>query len=270
MSRFDVYQFTCAALTYASRTQRVDLHQHIQDVLAVLHHASVPISYDRQKPVYALNDGELALWIHKRCHRTIFRRVEAGKRAWPDHGLGAALESWTPEEYDRPQLKAAEINVPDDYWGVLQYCGVKSKTFDFDTAPDWIGAIGRILGKLEGMFVLDSVDQAPVLADPVGKLNALLAALNFILNIRQVKGVIKQSSLSSHVVRSVDGSYIRSLAKARVMANVVGPTASRRELRERETGRATTDPASEGGQIEGEAEEGKWLLSGMSRSRAHL
>ncbi len=192
MSRFDVYHYTCTALIYVFRTHRVDLNEHIQDVLAVLHHAAVPISYDRQKPVYALNDGELALWIHKRCHRTIFRRVEAGKRVWPDHGLGAALQSWTPHEYDRPQLKAAEISVPDDYWGVLQYCALKSKTFDFDTAPDWISAIGRILGKLEAMCVLDPVDQAPVLTDSAGKLNALLAALNYILNVPQVKNVIKR------------------------------------------------------------------------------
>ncbi|TFK80356.1 DUF1900-domain-containing protein [Polyporus arcularius HHB13444] len=208
-------------------THRVDLHQHIQDVLAVLHHASVLISYDRQKPVYALNDGELALWIHKRCHRTILRRVAAGKRAWPDHGLGAALESWTPEEYDRLQIKAGEIRVPDDYWGVLQYCGLKSKTLDFDTAPNWIGALGRILSRLEGMFVLDPVNHAPVLKDSAGKLNALLAALNYILNIPQVKSVIKRSSLPTHVARIVEGSeterermwsYLQTLAAWHVAA----------------------------------------------------
>ncbi|KAA1479451.1 hypothetical protein DENSPDRAFT_934647 [Dentipellis sp. KUC8613] len=177
--------------------------QHIADVMAVLRHASVPVASQGGVPQYSLTDGQVSKWIHARCYRKIYHRIATSKREWPDRGLGNAMASWMPEETERDSFKACDIQIPRDYADVLKLCGFDCRTFDFDTAPQWIRCISTILEMLEDCFT----DSRPLkMKAPASKLNRLIAGLNFILRIPEIKLVITESSLPRHVRECVQAS----------------------------------------------------------------
>ncbi|RDX48639.1 hypothetical protein OH76DRAFT_645738 [Lentinus brumalis] len=153
-------------------TEEVAFVQHVADVMAVLGHASVPITLSENlTPEYASDDGHVSEWIHGRCYRKIYHRIQESKRIWGDGVLKTALASWKPSEEEHGRFQAREVDIPPVYAEVLKTCGFEVRTFDFDTAPDWIRCISTILKQLEDAFAIEPTSKRVRLAVSTRRLN---------------------------------------------------------------------------------------------------
>lgn len=118
---------------------------------------------------------------------------------------------WKPSEEERGRIQAREIDIPPVYAEVLKTCGFEIRNFDFNTAPDWIRCISTILQQLEDVFAIEPTSKRVVLAASTRRLNLLIAGLNFMLSVPEVRDVITKTSLSAYVVPR----YIRRVARHR-------------------------------------------------------